>query len=119
MDKFAVAVMPVADVEGWKEFVQAAHDGDRATAHRDFLRRGGVTAEHIFHQPSPMGDLMILVWEGVDEEGQARHLASAAQDPQSDYERYLRDVVIAQLHGIDAEAAADQPPPTRLAEIHV
>jgi hypothetical protein len=119
MDKFAVAVMPIADVEGWQEFAHEAHEGHRADAHRDFLRRGGITAEHIYHQPSPMGDLMVLVWEGIDQEGQARHLASVTQDPQTDHERYLRDVVIREYHGIDPDAAADQPPATHIGEIHV
>ena len=118
MDKFAVAVMPVADVEGWKAFCHDAAEGERAQAHRDFLRRGGVTAEHIFHLPSPMGDLMVLVHEGVDQEGQAALLARPMGDPKTEYERYLRDTVITRLHGLDPEEAGSQPVPTRIAEIH-
>ncbi len=119
MDKFAVSVMPVADVEGWKTFCREAAEGERAQEHRDFLRRGGVTAEHIFHLPSPMGDLMVLVHEGVDQEGQAALLAGPMVDPQSDHERYLRDTVITKFHGVDPATAGDQPLPTRVTEIHV
>lgn len=119
MDKFAVAVMPVADVEGWLAFCEEAAEGERAQAHREFLRRGGVTAEHIFHVPSPMGDLMVLVHEGVDQEGMAQLLGRPMTDPQSDHERYLRDTVITRLHGLDPNEASGQPTPTRVAEIHV
>ena len=107
MEKIAVAVMPVVDVGGWKQFCEEAGSGDRAAAHRDFLQRGGVTAEHIFHQPTPMGDLMVLVWEGVDPTAAAAHMGSMLESPQSDHERYLRDHVITELHGIDLS----QPPP--------
>lgn len=108
MEKFAVSVMPVADVEGWKQFCEEATSGDRATDHQNFLRRGGVTAEHIFHQRTPMGDLMVLVWEGVDQNAAANHMGSVLEAPQSDHERYLRDHVITEVHGIDP----DQPPPS-------
>ena len=107
MDEFAVAIMPVADVEGWKQFCKQATAGDRAAGHKEFLRRGGITAEHIFHQQTPMGDLMVLIWEGIDNEGAAAHLGSVIDDPRSDHERYLREHVITELHGVDL----DQPPP--------
>ncbi len=106
MEEFAVAVMPVADVGGWKEFCEQAASGHRAAGHRDFLRRGGISTEHIFHQRTPMGDLMVLVWEGVDGAAAASHFGSVVENPQSDHERYLRDHVIPKLHGVDLS----QPP---------
>jgi hypothetical protein len=107
MDKVAVAVMPIADVNAWQEFADEISTGERASAHRDFLRRGGVKAEHAFHQQTPMGDLMVLVWEGVDPEELAAHFAGMLQNPTSDHERYLRDYVIPKIHGVDVT----QPPP--------
>lgn len=107
MEKFAVAVMPVVDVAGWKQFAEEITTGSRAEAHKDFLRRGGITGEHVFHQPSPMGDLMVLVWEGVDTTAASTHMASMLEHPRNDHERYLRDHVIAELHGVDTS----QPPP--------
>lgn len=109
MDKIAVAVLPVADVHIWQEFLDEASRGDRAEAHQAFLRRGGVTTEHVFHQQTPMGDLMVLVWEGVDPDELGQHFASMLQDPQSDHERYLHDHVIPKIHGVDLSAP---PPPT-------
>jgi hypothetical protein len=108
MEKFAVAVMPIADLDGWKRFLDEATTGDRAAAHRDFLRRGGVAGEHIFHQPTPMGDLMVLVWEGIDQAAAAAHMGSMLDAPQSDHERYLRDHVVPEVHGVDL---TEPPPP--------
>jgi hypothetical protein len=107
MTQLAVAVMPIADVSAWQEFADEISTGARGDAHRAFLRRGGVKAETIFHQQTPMGDLMVLVWDGVDPEAMAGHFGSMLQDPASDHERYLRDYVIPKVHGIDTE----QPPP--------
>jgi hypothetical protein len=116
MDKFAIAVMPIADVGAWKELCGEISTGDRAEAHRDFLRRGKVSAEHIFHQQTPMGDLMVLVWEGVEPNELAAHFAGALQNPASDHERYLRDYVIPKVHGIDT-SEPPPPPAQRIAHI--
>lgn len=107
MEKFAIAVMPIADLGAWEEFTDEISTGSRAEDHRAFLRRGGVTAEHAFRQQTPMGDLMVLVWEGVEPDQLGAHFASALQNPASDHERYLRDHVIPKVHGVDTT----QPPP--------
>lgn len=107
MDKFAIAVMPLADVGAWQEFATEISTGARADAHRETLRRLGVTAEHAFHQQTPMGDLMVLVWESVDPDELGQGFGSLLQDPASDHERYMRDHVIPKLHGVDTT----QPPP--------
>lgn len=114
MEKVAVAVMPIADLGAWKEFLDEVTTGPRADAHRAFLHRGGVQTEHVFHQQTPMGDLAVLVWEGVDPEQLGAHMAQVMQDPASDHERYLRDHVVAKLHGIDLSHGAP-PPAERLA----
>ena len=106
MEKFAVAVMPIADMGGWKQFLEEATSGARGDAQRELLRRGGVTAEYVFHQPTPMGDLMVLVWEGVDQDQMSQLFADMLQNPTTDHERYVRDVVIPKVHGVDLT----QPP---------
>jgi hypothetical protein len=111
MEKVAVAVMPVADVGAWEEFLEEITTGDRAEAHRAFLARGGVQTEHVFHQQTPMGDLAVLVWEGLDPEQLGAHMADLVQNPASDHERYLRDHVVAKIHGIDLDH--EPPPPAR------
>ncbi len=107
MAQRAVAVMPIADAEAWQTFTDEISTGSRSDAHRTFLRRGGVRAETIFLQQTPMGNLMVLVWDGVDPDQMAAHFASMLGDPTSDHERYLRDYVIPKVHGIDTT----QPPP--------
>jgi hypothetical protein len=107
MAQMAVAVMPIADVGAWRSFLDEVSTGPRGDAHRAFLRRGGVRAETVFHQQTPMGDLMVLVWDGVDPDQMAEHFGSMLQNPTTDHERYLRDYVVPKLHGIDTA----QPPP--------
>jgi hypothetical protein len=107
VEKVAVAVMPVADVGAWQEFADEIASGARAEAHKEFLRRGGVTTEHVFRQQTPMGDLIVLVWEGVDPENLGQHFGDMLQNPASDHERYMRDYVVPKLHGVDLT----QPPP--------
>jgi hypothetical protein len=116
MEKVAVAVMPIADVGAWQEFIDEVTTGARAEAHRAFLQRGGVQNEHVFHQRTPMGDLAVLVWEGVDPEQLGAHMADLMQNPASDHERYVRDHVVAKLHGIDLTHEAP-PPAERVASI--
>src|SRR3954468_8882122 len=109
--------MPVADMKAWQAFVdEVSSGGARSDAHRAFLRRGGVREETLFLQETPMGSLMVLVWDGVDSEQLAAHFGSMMQNPASDHERYLRDYVIPKVHGSDTT----QPPPPaaqRIAEV--
>jgi hypothetical protein len=107
MDTFAVAVLPIVNVDEWLKFLRETTNGERAEAHRDFLRRAGVAREHVFRQRTPNGDLMVLVWEGIDSEQQATHMANVFADPQSEHERYMRDYALPRIHGFDPS----QPPP--------
>jgi hypothetical protein len=115
MEKVAVAVMPVADLFAWREFAEEITTGERAED-RAFLRRGGVQTEHVFHQQTPMGDLAVLVWEGIDSEQLGAHMADLLQNPASDHERYLRDHVVMKIHGVDLTHGAP-PPAQRLAKV--
>jgi hypothetical protein len=72
------------------------------------MRRLGIKREHIRHQASPDGDVMVLVWEGVGQHRVAQLLADLVQDPQSEHERYIATHVIPDLHGVDPSAG---PPP--------
>ena len=103
----AVVVMPIADLSGWQEFAGEISTGARADAHRAVLRRMGIRTETVFHQETPMGDLAVLVWDGVDPQQAAALFGGMLQNPTSDHERYLADFVVPKLHGIDTS----QPPP--------
>ncbi|SER94348.1 hypothetical protein SAMN05216199_1519 [Pedococcus cremeus] len=111
MEKVAVSVMPITDMGGLKQFTDEISSGSRAEAHREFLRRVGVSAERAYVQPTPMGDLMVLVWEGVDQAEMNERFGDMVQNPQSDHERYLKDVVIPKIHGVDL--SQPPPPPTQ------
>ena len=67
METFAVTVFPVAKPGEWRVWVDSIASGDRADAHRQMMRRLGIKREHIRHQASPAGDVMVLVWEGVEQ----------------------------------------------------
>ena len=72
------------------------------------MRRLGIKREHIRHQASPAGDVMVLVWEGVEQDRVPELLADLVQNPQSEHERYIATHVIPDLHGVDPSAG---PPP--------
>jgi hypothetical protein len=105
-DTFAVQVFPIAKPREWREFCESIETGERSGAHREMLERLGVTREHIFHQKAPAADVMVLVWEGVDQEQAAEGMGELMQKPQSEHERYLVSHVVRELHGIDPAAAS-------------
>jgi hypothetical protein len=105
-DTFAVQVFPIAKPREWREFCESIETGERSGAHREMLGRLGVSREHIFHQKAPAADVMVLVWEGVDQEQAAEGMGELIQKPQSEHERYLVSHVVRELHGIDPTAAA-------------
>ena len=109
METFAVTVFPVAKPDEWRAWVDSIASGDRADAHRQMMRRLGIKREHIRHQASPAGDVMVLVWEGVEQDRAPELLADLVQNPQSEHERYIATHVIPDLHGADPTAG---PPPT-------
>jgi len=108
MDTFTVQVFPVAKPAEWRSFIKSVESGDRADGHRQMLRRLGIKREHIFTQSAPEGDVMVLVWEGVDQGRVGELMADILQNPQSDHERYVGTYVIPTLHGVDPTAG---PPP--------
>lgn len=109
METFAVAVFPVAKPDEWRAFGDSIASGERADAHRQFLRRLGVKREHVRYQASPAGNVAVLIWEGVDQDRMPELMADFAQNPQSEHERYIVTHVVPDLHGVDLSAG---PPPT-------
>ncbi len=105
----AVPVLPIADVAGWRQFAEEISTGERHDAHAEMLRRSGVQREHVFHQSTPAGDVMILVWEGLDHEDAPAVLRGFVENPQSDHERYIASHVTPNLHGLDL--TGEPPPP--------
>ena len=55
-----------------------------------------------------MGDVMVLVHEGVGQDEIAGKMGDFIQNPQSDHERFIATHVIPEVHGVDPTAG---PPP--------
>ena len=89
METFAVTIFPAAKPDEWREWVDGIARGDRADAHRPMMRRLGIKREHIRYQASLAGDVMVLVWEGVEQNRVAPLLTGLVQNPQSEHERYI------------------------------
>ncbi len=108
METFAVAIFPIAKPGEWRAWIESVDSGERVDAHRQFLRRLGIKREHIRHQATPDGDVMVLVWEGVDQDRVGAILADFTENPQSEHERYIATHVIPEIHGVNPSAG---PPP--------
>jgi hypothetical protein len=108
MDTFAVQVFPIADLDAWKSFADEISSGGRKDAHRDALRRLGVRREHAYHVAAPAGDLMVLIWEGVEQEDVGPKMGDMVANPRSEHEKHLATHVIPKIHGVDPTAG---PPP--------
>ena len=89
METFAVTVFPIAKPDEWRAWIDSVDSGERADAHRQFLRRLGVKREHVRYQASPAGDVMVLIWEGVEQDRVLELMADLVQNPQSEHERYI------------------------------
>ncbi len=111
----AVHVFPIADLAGWRQFAEEISTGERSEAHREMLRRFGVSRENIFQQSTPQGDIMVLVWEGVEQEDGVAAMGDLVQNPQSEHERYIVSHVVPNFHGVDPTAA----PPPRMEKVVV
>ena len=109
MEAFAVQVFPIAKPDDWRAFIASIDTGERSDAQRQALRRLGVKREHVHHQATPAGDVMVLVWEGVEQDRVPELMGDMVQNPQSEHERYLATHVIPDIHGVDPTAG---PPPT-------
>ncbi len=113
MGAFAIGVLPVAKTTEWRAFCESVIDGDNAASHRAYLRDHGVAKEHILLQPTPMGDLALIMWEGVDQQHMEKALGGLMAAPATEYEEFLVNTVVRDYHGIPADA----PPPPPLERI--
>jgi hypothetical protein len=105
MALFAMAVpIPTGKKEAWDEFL-AEINGPRKAEFVDNRKKLGVR-ERTFHQPTPMGDLVIITLEGEDP---ASALAKFGQGTDS-FTKWFIDKV-KEIHGVDLTAPPPGPPP--------
>jgi hypothetical protein len=82
----------------------ASIQNERKDAHHASRQRAGITREEVWIQPTPMGDLAIVVLEADDLEKAFATIATS-NDP---FDQWFRGTV-QQAHGIDLEGGMDLP----------
>ena len=99
----ALPLLPGATVRDRDEMM-ASWRGERAAAHRASRARHGITRETVWIQPTPAGDLAILLLESND---LASALSSVAASSEP-FDVWFRGHVMA-VHGIDLTAEMKLP----------
>ena len=78
--------------------------GDRHEDYVDSRRRAGITRESTWLQPTPMGDVAVVLIEADDLEAAFRTLATSDEP----FDRWFREA-IQEAHGIDLAAGFPLP----------
>lgn len=88
----------------WQAFVLELH-GPRAQQFAAHRQRVGLDTVHVFHQPTPQGDLVIWYMDGADPTGSFAKVAASTDA----FDRWYVDQLEA-LHGISREVLAKVRP---------
>jgi hypothetical protein len=99
----AAPILP-GKADQWQQ-LKAQLMGPRRDAYEASRWRIGVQ-EHSFLQRTPMGDLLILVWEGADVPGAMAKLASS-KDP---FDEWMVQQAL-EIHGMDLRQLGSMPMP--------
>lgn len=103
---FAVPLLP-GKTETDRAVMRSCADGERAAGHHASRERHGVTREAVWIQPTPDGDVAVVVLEARDI-GAALQGIATSEEP---FDRWFRDHC-RDVHGIDLEAGF--PPPEQV-----
>jgi hypothetical protein len=60
-----------------------------------------------------MGDLALIIWEGVDQSQLEKTIGGMMHHPEGEYEEFLVNTVVREYHGMPADA----PPPPPMEHI--
>jgi len=99
---FANPIQP-GKLETWKGYV-AEMKGPRKDEMAASRKRAGLSAEIVWHQVTPQGDLAIVYWE-ADDIGKVFEVLMSSQQP---IDVWFREKVLVGVHGMDP---ASPPPP--------
>jgi hypothetical protein len=88
----------------WQSFVLELH-GPLAAEFAEHRQRVGLDTVHVFHQPTPQGDLVIWYMDGDDPTGSFAKVAASDDD----FDCWYVDQLQA-LHGISREVLAEVRP---------
>lgn len=107
---YAMALPVVAGkMEQWQAF-QASLKTERKRDYEASRQKAGVKREMIWHQPSPAGDVLLLV---LEIEGDFADFARLLSQPENEFEKWF--VAQAQeIHGITAEQFAELKAPEQI-----
>ena len=100
----ALPIVP-GQMDAWRAFCQEMQ-GPRRAEFEESRRRAGVTRELAFHQPTPQGDLAIIVVETDDPQRYMQTIV-ASDHP---FDRWPLERV-REIHRIDPTQIAAGPPP--------
>ena len=100
---FAAPILP-GKTDGDRAAMAACQSGERKQAHEQSRRRAGITREAVWIQPTPMGDLAVVLLEADDLEKAFATLATS-DDP---FDVWFRDQV-RETHGISLEDGMPLP----------
>ena len=92
----ALPLLP-GKLEAWQAFVEDVQ-GPRAPEYRAHLARRGITREQVFHQPTPEGDIVILVITCED----PTRVTAVLAEPREPFDRWFVQQLHA-FHGITRE----------------
>jgi hypothetical protein len=111
MAKGALAI-PVVDEEATRNIAKEMA-GARSDEHDEARRRAGITGESAWYQHTPMGDLLVLHFEGKSPE---EAFAAFGAD-NSAFGQWFKDQV-KKAHGVDLTQPPPGPPPEQIFEWH-
>jgi len=92
--------------ESWTSMLSEIK-GERKSAHDKANERNGIMSEKVWLQPTPMGDMVVVVFEGKDIK-QAMNSRMKSQDP---HDKWFMSK-IGEIHGMGGEG--EPPPPNEL-----
>jgi len=92
---FTVPLLP-AKTEQDRSAMRSCADGERRDAHRASRERLGITAESVWIQPTPSGDLAVVYLEADDLERAFGGIATSDEP----FDRWFREHCL-DVHGLD------------------
>lgn len=105
---FALPI-PAGNADKARQFTKTIL-GPRRDEYNNLQKRAGVTSEQYWLQSSPEGDLVIVV-----SDGDPRQFGEIMADPQTDFDRWIRDQMQSILQ-VDPADFSETPPAESMGE---
>ena len=112
MEAFAFPILP-GKTDAFKKFTQEL-SGARKAEHAASRKRLGVKQETVFLQPTPMGDMAVVVTDGDKSFAQTSQAIAMSKDP---FDVWFARMV-KEIHGVDVTQPPPGPPPEKAFDFH-